>query len=80
MVDREGNLVTNPNDPRLGEVVREQGIFGTPEECIEAIKTLQQALPSLNHLVCRFEFPGLSFKQSMESMKLFIGKVMPYIK
>ena len=80
MVDREGNLITNPHDPRLGEVVKEQGIFGAPEECIEAIKTLQQALPSLNHLVCRFEFPGLSYKQSMKSMKLFAGKVMQYIK
>ena len=80
MVDREGNLLTNPNDPRLGEVVKEQGIFGAPGECIEAIKTLQQALPSLNHLVCRFEFPGLNYKRSMESMKPFAGKVMPHIK
>lgn len=80
MVDKEGNPITDPNDPRLGEASKEQGIFGTPQECIEAIKTLQQSLPSLNHLVCRFKFPGLDYKQSMESMKLFAEKVMPYIE
>jgi probable F420-dependent oxidoreductase len=79
MVDRDGNLLTNPNDPVLEGVVKEQGIFGTPEECIKAIKTFQQVLPSLNHLVCRFNFPGLSHKQSMQSMQLFAEEVMPHI-
>ncbi len=80
MLDRKGNLITNPNDPKLEGVAKEQGIFGTAEECIETIKTLQQALPSLNHLICRFDFPGISYKKSTESMKLFAQKVMPYIK
>jgi probable F420-dependent oxidoreductase len=80
MVDKEGNLITNPNDPRLPEIAKEQGVFGTAEECIETITTLKQALPSLNHLVCRFEFPGLSYEKAVDSMKLFAEKVMPYIK
>ncbi|HEY7535658.1 MAG TPA: LLM class flavin-dependent oxidoreductase [Thermodesulfobacteriota bacterium] len=80
MVDREGYLLTNPDDPRLEDVAKEQGVFGTPEECMETIKKFKQALPSLNHLICRFDFPGLSYKQSTESMNLFAEKVMPHIK
>jgi Coenzyme F420-dependent N5,N10-methylene tetrahydromethanopterin reductase and related flavin-dependent oxidoreductases len=37
MVDRSGNLLSDPNDPILYELAKEQGIFGTPEECIETI-------------------------------------------
>jgi len=80
MVDRDGNLLTDPNDPVLEDIAKEQGIFGTPEECIEAIEKFQQALPTLNHLICRFEFPGLNHKRSMRSMELFAKKVMPHIK
>lgn len=80
MVDGEGNPITDPNDPKLEGVAKEQGVFGTPEECIETIKNFQQSLPSLNHLVCRFKFPGLDYKQSVKSMKIFAEKVMPHIK
>ncbi|HXG31115.1 MAG TPA: LLM class flavin-dependent oxidoreductase, partial [Thermodesulfobacteriota bacterium] len=80
MVDRDGNLITNPNDPVLYGIAKEQGVFGTPEECIETIREFQKALPTLNHLICRFEFPGLSHSQSMRSMRLFAERVMPYVK
>ncbi|HWP93184.1 MAG TPA: LLM class flavin-dependent oxidoreductase [Thermodesulfobacteriota bacterium] len=80
MVDANGNALTDPNDPKLEEAVKEQGIFGTPEECVDKIRAFQKALPTFNHLICRFEFPGISHEQVMTSMKLFTEQVMPYIK
>ncbi len=79
MVDREGNLISDPNDPRIYDIVKEQGIFGLPEECTESIKRFQKEI-KLDHLVCRFEFPGLSHEKSMKSIELFVKEVMPHFK
>ncbi len=80
MVDGEGNAITDPNDPKLEMTAKEQGIFGTPEECVEKILAFQKALPTFNHLICRFEFPGITHEQVISSLKLFAEKVMPHIK
>ena len=78
MVDREGNLLTDPNDPILYDLAREQSIIGTPEECIETIKQYQEELP-IDNLICRFKFPGISHDEAMRSMKLFVEKVLPSV-
>ncbi len=59
MVDREGNLLSDPEDPILYEIAREQSIIGTPEECIQKITEYKEKL-SIGNLICRCKFPGLS--------------------
>ena len=78
MVDTEGNLLSDPNDPILYDIARKQSIIGTPEECIEQIKEYQDNLP-IDNLICRFKFPGISHEESMRSMKLFVEKVLPNV-
>jgi alkanesulfonate monooxygenase SsuD/methylene tetrahydromethanopterin reductase-like flavin-dependent oxidoreductase (luciferase family) len=78
MVDREGNVMSDPNDPILYDVVRGNSILGTPEECIEEIIKLKSDLP-MDNLICRFNFPGLSHEEAMQSIKLFAEKVMPAV-
>lgn len=78
MVDHEGNLLTDPNDPIIYDVVSDQSILGTPEECIETIKEYQEKLP-VDNLICRFKFPGISHQEAMRSMKLFVEKVLPHV-
>lgn len=76
MVDRTGRLLSDPNDPILYDLAREQSIIGTPEECVESIKQYQAGLP-VDNLICRFRFPGVSHEEAMRSMKLFTEKVVP---
>ena len=78
MVDREGNLLSDPDDPILYDIARDQSIIGTPEECIETIKQYQAELP-IDNLICRFKFPGISHEEAMRSMKLFVEKVLPEV-
>lgn len=78
MVDREGNLLTDPDDPILYDLAREQSIIGTPEECIETITRYKEELP-IDNLICRFKFPGISHDEAMRSMKLFVEKVLPSV-
>lgn len=78
MVDREGNLLSDPDDPILYDLAREQSIIGTPEECIDTIKKYMEELP-INNMICRFKFPGISHDEAMRSMKLFVDKVLPAV-
>lgn len=78
MVDRAGNLLSDPNDPVLYDIAREQSIIGTPEECIETIKRYMDELP-VDNLICRFKFPGISHEEAVRSMKLFVEKVLPAV-
>lgn len=78
MVDREGNLLSDPNDPILYDIARDQSIIGTPEECTEAIKEYQENLP-VDNLICRFKFPGITHEEAMRSMSLFVEKVLPHV-
>jgi len=78
MVDRTGNLLSDPDDPILYDIAREQSIIGTPEECIDTIKRYKDELP-VNNLICRFKFPGISHDEAVRSMKLFVEKVLPAV-
>jgi alkanesulfonate monooxygenase SsuD/methylene tetrahydromethanopterin reductase-like flavin-dependent oxidoreductase (luciferase family) len=78
MVDREGNLLSDPNDPILYGIARDQSIIGTPEECIDKINEYKENLP-IDNLICRFKFPGISHREAMRSMKLFADKVLPHV-
>lgn len=64
MVDREGNLLSDPNDPVLYGIARDQAIIGTPEECIDQINEYKENLP-VNNIICRFKFPGISHDEAM---------------
>lgn len=78
MVDREGNLLADPDDPVLYEIAREQSVIGTPEECVETINRYREELP-IDNMVCRFKFPGISHEEAKRSMKLFVDKVLPEV-
>jgi alkanesulfonate monooxygenase SsuD/methylene tetrahydromethanopterin reductase-like flavin-dependent oxidoreductase (luciferase family) len=78
MVDRTGNLLSDPNDPILYDLAREQSIIGTPEECIETIKRYKNEV-HVDNLICRFKFPGISHEDAMRSMRLFTEKVLPAV-
>lgn len=78
MVDREGNLLSDPEDPILYDIARDQSIIGTPEECIDSIIEYKEAL-DIDNLICRFKFPGVSHEEAMRSMKLFVDKVLPKV-
>lgn len=78
MVDRQGNLLSDPTDPILYDIARDQSIIGTPEECIDTIKRYQEELP-IDNLICRFKFPGISHEEAMRSMRLFTEKVLPAV-
>lgn len=78
MVDRKGNLLSDPTDPILYDIARDQSIIGTPEECIDTIKRYQEELP-IDNLICRFKFPGISHEEAMRSMRLFTEKVLPAV-
>ena len=78
MVDREGNLLSDPGDPILYDIARDQAIIGTPEECVDAIDQYKEET-GVTNLICRFSFPGVSHEESMRSMKLFVDKVRPKV-
>ena len=78
MVDAEGNLLSDPSDPILYDLARQQSIIGTPEECVETIRKYQESLP-IDNLICRFKFPGISHEEAVRSMKLFVDKVLPEV-
>jgi len=78
MVDREGNLLSDPDDPVLYDIARDQSILGTPEECIDAITRYKEEL-GIDNLICRFKFPGISHEEAMRSMNLFVEKVLPKV-
>lgn len=78
MVDYSGNLISDPADPIIYDIVKDQSIIGTPEECIEDIKHYQENLP-IDNLICRFKFPGITHQEALRSMKLFVDRVLPNV-
>ncbi len=78
MVDYSGNLISDPTNPIIYDIVKDQSIIGTPEECIETIEQYKENLP-IDNLICRFKFPGISHQEAMRSMKLFVEKVLPSV-
>jgi alkanesulfonate monooxygenase SsuD/methylene tetrahydromethanopterin reductase-like flavin-dependent oxidoreductase (luciferase family) len=63
-------------NPIIYDIVKDQSIIGTPEECVETIEEYQENLP-IDNLICRFKFPGISHREAMRSMKLFVDRVLP---
>lgn len=79
LVDYDGNLIRDPNDPVIDRIGYDQTIVGTPEECIETIlEYKEQAL--IDPLICRFSTPGMPHEMAMASMRLFADEVMPHIQ
>jgi alkanesulfonate monooxygenase SsuD/methylene tetrahydromethanopterin reductase-like flavin-dependent oxidoreductase (luciferase family) len=78
MVDRDGNLLSDPNDPILYDLARDQSIIGAPEECIETIERYKNEI-GVDNLICRFKFPGISHEDAMRSMRMFTEKVVPAV-
>lgn len=64
------------NELAIHEAIHSMGIIGSPEECIERIRTLREE-HKINNLICMFGPGGVPHSRIMESMRLFAKKVMP---
>jgi alkanesulfonate monooxygenase SsuD/methylene tetrahydromethanopterin reductase-like flavin-dependent oxidoreductase (luciferase family) len=66
---------------RFDRPVRELGagrfVVGSPEQCIESLARYQRELGA-NHFVLRMRWPGLRHAATIESLRLFGERVLPY--
>jgi alkanesulfonate monooxygenase SsuD/methylene tetrahydromethanopterin reductase-like flavin-dependent oxidoreductase (luciferase family) len=60
----------------IREFIKNIGIIGSAEECIENIRVLQQEY-HVDYLACIFGQGGLAHEKIMTAMRLFAEKVMP---
>ncbi|MGQ3414493.1 LLM class flavin-dependent oxidoreductase [Natrinema sp. LN54] len=61
---------------KFEEFARERIIVGTPEECIEEIKTYRDTL-DLDHMIFRFTYPDMDTEETMETMETIATEVLP---
>ncbi len=54
-------------------------VFGTPEKCIETLRTISQTMDAAE-FVCFFKYGGMPLEVAQRSMKLFATKVLPHIQ
>ena len=52
-------------------------ILGSPEECVEQIRTYQERL-GVTHMIFRMQVAGLTFKDVLKNMDTFGAKVLPH--
>ena len=61
---------------RLDAIGQDRFIVGTPEQCIEKIRTFRDAVGA-DELICRLFFPGMPHEHIMEELRLLAREVMP---
>ena len=59
------------------DLLKNRVIVGTPEQCIEKIRSLKEI--GIDYFGCNFAFGGLSHEKVTKGMKLFASEVMPHI-
>lgn len=64
-------------DITFESLLKDTIIIGSPDECIGQIEKYGKEL-GVNHMVFRIQFKGFSHKKTVEAMKLFGEKVIPY--
>jgi alkanesulfonate monooxygenase SsuD/methylene tetrahydromethanopterin reductase-like flavin-dependent oxidoreductase (luciferase family) len=63
-------------DLAVEEFIHRLGIIGSPEECVEQIRSLREE-HQVDHLACIFGPGGVPHEKIVASMRLFAEKVMP---
>jgi probable F420-dependent oxidoreductase len=60
----------------LDEMGRDRFVIGTPERCVEQIRSVREAFGA-DHLICRLYFPGMPHEHIMQELRLLAREVMP---
>ena len=69
--------ITRTETPPSYDYLHEhRAIIGTPEQCVDKIKDLQQQ--GIEYFGCNFSFGGMEHSKLLRSMKLFADEVMPH--
>ncbi|MEA2640359.1 MAG: hypothetical protein QOF51_1753 [Chloroflexota bacterium] len=75
-VGRQARGPLGPNYDFAGMLAAGRNVYGTPDQCITAMRTAQQNYPA-DVLSTTFFFGGISHESAMKSMRLFAREVMP---
>ena len=60
------------------DLAEDRFLLGTPEEVCEAIETYRETLEP-SHMVCRVQWPGLSYERARECIELIGDEVIPQV-
>jgi alkanesulfonate monooxygenase SsuD/methylene tetrahydromethanopterin reductase-like flavin-dependent oxidoreductase (luciferase family) len=63
----------------IKDVFAQSQLWGTPEQCIQKIRRIQEALDPDN-LVLVFRLAGMTYEQTKASMELFAREVLPAVR
>jgi alkanesulfonate monooxygenase SsuD/methylene tetrahydromethanopterin reductase-like flavin-dependent oxidoreductase (luciferase family) len=69
-----------PIDAGLDAELREQIVFGSPDQVVEQIRGLADAAGGDLHYIARLYFPGMSFDVQREALRIFAEEVSPQLR
>ncbi|PSP82456.1 LLM class flavin-dependent oxidoreductase [Halobacteriales archaeon QS_1_68_17] len=69
-------FITQEQAADFEKLADERFLVGTPDEIIEQIQQFDDRFP-IDHLGCRFHFPGMSHEMVQEQIELFGNEVIP---
>ena len=74
----EGHAIAEPfeNEPTTDELLDRYMVIGTPDTCIDRIKSVQDAM-GIDHFNASFWFGDMSQARVLKSMRMFAEEVMP---
>ena len=64
---------------RVTEQYVEQQIYGTPDECLEKLRGIEDIVGPIE-LNCFFTYAGMDYEQGKQSMILFAEGALPALK
>ncbi len=59
--------------------VQDRFIIGNPDDCIDRIEAFNKEFGT-THFILRFQLPGIDHRNTMEALKLFAERVIPYFQ
>lgn len=71
-----GKQLTGLDDPLFEHLAEERFIIGTPEDCVNEIKTYRDTL-GINYIACRMVFPQATHETISECIEIFGKEVIP---
>lgn len=66
--------------PEALDHIRENGIFGTPDEVVDQIQTYDDKIEEELHMILWFCYPGINKVKIVDSMELFANEVRPHLE
>ena len=67
------------NADRVTEQYVEQQIYGTPDQCLEQVRAIEDIVGPIE-MNCFFTYAGMDYDDSKQSMTLFSEEVLPALK